>query len=97
MKYLIFLSILFCSCVPKYSIREKDKAVVITNQSGSVSCLAGHGCCFPYRHHKDIHGCTVMVCIDEKIAPKKVAEESFPIGEIDGFVQVYYDETEIFR
>jgi len=93
---LILTFLLLFSCAPVISTRAKDKAVIITNQSGSFSCLNG-SCCWPYRHHRDIQGYAIMVCTDEKIDSKQVKEGNLTLNEMDFNIRVIYDETAITR
>jgi len=93
LKYILLILLIICSCTPKYSIRSKDRAIIITNKSGTISYLSGKGICYPYKHHKDVEGYVVMVCINTK----NMSYKEFPKGQIDGFIQIYYNEIFILK
>lgn len=87
--------ILLClSCTPVVSVRQGDRALIVTNKSGSFSCLRS-SCCWPYKHHRDVEIAAAMVCVDEKTNAKQISEGGLPISEVDLNLRVIYDESKL--
>jgi hypothetical protein len=92
MKHPYFL--LLISCTPVVSTRSTDHAFIVTNRSGSVSCI-NSSCCFPYKHHRDIDKAAAMICIHEKANVKQISEGGLPLTEVDLGIRIVYDETKV--
>ena len=92
-KYLVLL-LLYLSCTPVVSLRKGDNALIITNRSGSFSCL-GSSCCYPYKHHRDVEKAAAMVCVDEKTNAKQLSEGGFPLTQMDVNLRIIYDDSKL--
>lgn len=61
MKYLLLLlSLLVSSCTCTAGTNTRSPTIAVTK----LSCYGGI-CCWPYQHHKDVHGDHFMVCADQ--------------------------------
>jgi hypothetical protein len=96
MKKYLALLLLCLSCTPMVSRRSADRSMVITNKSGSISCIKS-SCCWPYKHHRDIKTAAGMVCINEKVSAKQISEGGNPLTEVNLSFRVVYDETKIIK
>jgi hypothetical protein len=59
MKKLLALLLLCCSCTCSVS-----NGVSPTIAAGKLSCYGGT-CCWPYKHHREVHGYHFMLCADQ--------------------------------
>lgn len=99
MKWLLMLVLFLASCTPVVSRRALDHAMVVTNRSGSFSCLGSTkpSCCYPYKHHRDIQGGAVMLCGTETVSPSHSIAGEIPISMIELHLRAVYDEAKPFE